>query len=112
MRRTEFIEALHGGFIEHYALDLHRNAVMLRVDVLDSGRLSSHEVTFEKVSHFAFDTDSRSDAGDRLQLTELWVDAGPEESATEEWALTISIFDLSHLRLRCSMILIDGEPVL
>lgn len=110
-RRSEVSEALQGGYIEQYTFDLQRNSIVLRVDVIDAGTLSRYEVVFAKVSRFEFATDSRSDAGNRLQVTELWVDTAPEGSATEEWTITISIFDMSHLRIRCTSILVDGETV-
>ena len=111
MQRHHLSDAVNGGYIENEVLDLRRGALSLRVEVLDNGRLTGYDIVFQKVSHLEFETDSRSDAGDRLQMTELWIDAGPEESPTEEWAITISIFDLTHIRLRCSSITVDRETV-
>ena len=107
MDRTKLNDVLNGGYIEEYELDMRRNRFSMRVDVLENGALSSYNVRFEKVSHFQFDTESLSEGGDRLQLTELWIDAPPEKSSSEEWEVTISIFDMSHIRLRCSVISVD-----
>lgn len=109
MNRTELGRALNGGYIEDYDVDMRQNLVSMRVDVLDNGVLSSHDLRFEKLSRFLFETESRSDAGDRLELTELWIERAPEASSSEEWDVTISIFDMSHVRLRCSVIVLDGE---
>jgi len=108
MDRTKLNDVLNGGYIEEYEFDMLRNRFNMRVDVLENGAPSSYNVRFEKVSHFQFDTESPSEGGDRLQLTELWIDAPPEKSSSEEWEVTISIFDMSHIRLRCSVISVDG----
>lgn len=111
MQRSDLPATVNGGYIEEYELDLRRELLVLRVDVLDGDRLSSYDLRFELLSHFEYDTESRrGDPEARLQLTELWLDP-PERSPTEEWGVTISIFDLSHLRLRCSSISVDGEPL-
>lgn len=111
MERTTLNDVLTGGSVEHYDLDMRRNRLSMIVDVLEDGNLSRHEVLFERVSRFTYETESKSDAGDRLELTELWVDAGPESSGSEEWEVIISIFDLSHMRIRCSSVSVDGESV-
>lgn len=109
MQRTDLPTAVNGGYIEEYELDLRRELLSLRVDVLNGDTLSSYDLRFELLSHFEYDTESRrGDSEARLQLTELWLDP-PEGSPTEEWGVTISIFDLSHIRLRCSVISVDGE---
>ncbi|MBA3259837.1 MAG: hypothetical protein H0T68_10295 [Gemmatimonadales bacterium] len=100
---------MNGGYIEEYELDIRRKLLAMRVDVLDGDTLSSYDLRFELLSHLAYNTESRSDPEARLQLTELWLDAVPENSPTEEWSITISIYDLSHIRLRCSMISVDGQ---
>lgn len=97
MERTELNGILTGGSIEQYDLDVRRNRLTMVIHVLENGKLSQHDVLFEKVSRFTYETESKSDAGERLEVTELWVDAGPESSATEEWDILISIFDLSHI---------------
>jgi hypothetical protein len=109
MQRADLAVRVNGGYIEAYELDLRRKLLALRVDVLDGDTLSNYDLHFELLSHFEYDTESRSDAEARLQLTELWLDAPPEGSPTEEWNVTISIFDMSHIRLRCSIISVDGE---
>lgn len=111
MKRADLAGTVSGGYIEDYELDLRNKVLMLRVDVLDGDALTSYDLRFQLVSHFEYDTESRSDKEARLQLTELWLDMTPEASRTEEWEVTISIFDLSHIRLRCSIITIDGEVV-
>ena len=103
---------LNGGYIEEYDLDLRRNRMSLSVSVYDEEeRAVRYEVAFESISRVCFETTSRREAGDRLQLTEIWVENGPESSGSEEWDILISIFDLSHLRVRCSGVSIDGETV-
>ncbi len=111
MQRTELNEVLAGGSVEQYDLDMQRNRLSMLIHVLDNGSLAQHDLLFEKVSCLNYETESKSDAGERLEITEVWVDAGPESSATEEWAIVISIFDYSHLRIRCSSVSVDGEPV-
>lgn len=109
MRRAAFPEALNGGYIEEYGFDMRQNIVTMRVDVLDNGMLSSYDVRFERVSHLLYETESTSvSADDRLQVTELYIDEAPEDSKTEEWQVTISMWDTSHLTIRCSSITVDG----
>src|SRR4051794_13142410 len=110
-RMTSLNKMLSGGYIEHYDLDMRRNRLTLKVDVLEHGSLSNYELVFDKISQFEFETESKSNAGDRLELTELWIDELPESSPTEEWQLTISIFDMTHLSVRCSSIAVDGDLV-
>src|SRR5580698_531845 len=97
MDRTTLPRSLNGGYIEAYEFDLHRNLFTMRVDVLDHGALSSYDVRFEKVSHLAVDSESRRDK-ERLELTEMWIDSTPEASSSEEWGITISMWDLTHIR--------------
>ena len=80
MNRDSLNHALAGGSIEHYNLDMHRNRLTMHVGVLENGVYSAHELQFEKVSRLEFETESKSDAGERLELTELWIDASPEGS--------------------------------
>lgn len=101
-------QLLNGGYIEEYEFDMRRNIVTMRVDVLDNEAFASHNLRFEKISHFAFDTESVGGDDDRLELTELWVDTAPETSEFEEWSVTISMWDMTHVRLQCSAINIDG----
>lgn len=110
MDRTTLPQSLNGGYIEEYEFDLHRNLFTVRVDVLDDDVLSSYDVRFEGVSHFAVDSESRHDK-ERLELTEMWIDSSPEASSSEEWSITISMYDLTHIRVRCAVIAIDGTPL-
>jgi hypothetical protein len=110
MDRTMLSRSLNGGYIEQYDFDMRRNLIAMRVDVLENGALSSYDIRFEQVSRFVFETESRSGgAEDRLELTELRIDAAPEASSSEEWEVTISMWDMTHLTLRCSAITIDGD---
>jgi hypothetical protein len=111
MNRTTVAQALNGGYIEEYNLDMRRNRFTMRVDVLENSALSRYALLFEKISRFEFRTDSKSDAGDRLQLTEMSIDLTPEQSSSEEWEVTMSMFDMSYLTLRCSLILVGGEAM-
>jgi hypothetical protein len=106
--RTTLPQSLNGGYIEDYNFDLHRDLFTMRVDVLEHGELSSYDVRFENVSHIAADSESRHHK-ERLELTEIWIDATPEASPSEEWGITISMWDLTHIRLRCSVITVDGH---
>jgi hypothetical protein len=110
MDRTVLPQSLNGGYIEHYEYDVHRNVFAMRVDVLDGGTLSSYDVRFEKLSHFAVDSESRGDK-ERLELTEMWIDSAPESSSSEEWSITISMWDITHIHIRCAVIVIDGAPL-
>jgi hypothetical protein len=111
VERNALIEALSGGYIEHYELDLRRKALVLRVEMLNGETLSSYEIRCELLSFFAYDTESRSDSDARLQLTELSINAAPGNSPSEEWDITISIFDMSHIQIRCSTIVVDGQTL-
>lgn len=62
MDRTMLAHSLNGGYIEEYEFDMRRNLVTIRVDVLEKGKLTSHDVRFEKTRHFAFDTESMGSA--------------------------------------------------
>jgi hypothetical protein len=109
MERAVLGRSLQGGYIEEYEFDMRRNSVSMRVDVLENDVLSRYDLEFHQVSYFSFETETRKgSAGDRLEITELWIDATPEASGSEEWELTISMWDLSHLRIRCSTIVVDG----
>lgn len=96
------------GYIEQHALDLRSKTFGLVVHVIVNGVLTIYDVAFEHVSHFMFD-DNQVGEWERIQLTELWVDAAPETSASEEWEVTISLWDLAHIRLRCMRVLVDGD---
>src|SRR5690349_9784400 len=100
MDRASLGQSLNGGYIEEYNFDMHKNAFSMRVDVLENGVLSSYSVRFEKVSRFTFETESIGE-GERLELTELWIDSAPETSSSEEWNVTISMWDMTHITLRC-----------
>ena len=82
----------------------------MTVDVVDGDHLSSYEIRFERVSQLKYDTEQSWRGEDyRLQVTELYLDAAPESSGSEEWQVTISIWDTAHLTIRCSTIIINGE---
>ena len=111
MDRTMLSKSLNGGYIEEYEFDMRRNLVTMRVDVLENGVLTSYEVRYERVSHFLFDTESSAGDDGRLELTELWIDTAPEASEFEEWSVTISMWDMTHIKLRCSAIIVDGSEL-
>lgn len=100
-------KSVAGGYIEQHTLNLTSKSFALVVHVIVNAVLKAYDLTFEHVSHFAFD-DNQVGEWERIQLTELWVDAAPETSATEEWEVTISLWDLAHIRLRCMRVLVDG----
>lgn len=109
MNRDSLSHALVGGSIEQYDFDIRRNRLTMRIGVLENGVLSVYAIEFEKVSRFEFETESKSDAGEHLELTEIWIEVAPEASRSEEWEVTVSVFDMTHLHVRCSTIWVDGE---
>lgn len=110
MERGMLSGSLNGGYIEQYNFDMRRNLLSMQVDVLENDVLSSYDVEFQQVSHFAFETETRTGTPeDRLELTELWIDAAPETSSSEEWTVTISMWDMTHVTIRCSTITVDGD---
>src|SRR5260370_75635 len=111
MNRSLLNDTLSGGYISRYDFDMGKNLFVLQVDVLENGVLSTHEVRFEKVSRFLFETESPFE-GDRLEVTEIWIDAAPEGSSSEEWSIIISIWDLTHLRVRCTSIDVNGDRLI
>ena len=109
MDRVAISSVLEGGYIESYGIDLRANVVTMQVDVLDKGCLSRYELQFDKVSHISYDTEQSWRGQDyRLQVTELSLVTAPETSGSEEWETTISFWDIAHLTIRCSSILVDG----
>lgn len=102
---------LNGGYIDDLNLDLKDNVLSLRVEVLETGRQSVYILQFERFSSIEIDTVSHSRSDSRLQLTELSVDEGPEESDSEEWTVTISLWDQTHFQIRCSEIRVDEASV-
>ena len=110
MERQAFISALKEGYIESHALDLGKKQLNLEVHVLESAALSVYDVEFRGISHLEFD-DQQVGEWERLQLTELWIDAAPESSGSEEWEVSFSLWDLAHVKLRCTTISIDNALV-
>lgn len=110
MDRATLPRLINEGYITRHALDLYRNVFAMRVDVLDNGVTSSYDIEFAKIAHFEMDSESRHDK-ERIELTELWIDAGPSASPAERWSVTISIWDLTHVRLRCGLIKVDGQAL-
>lgn len=110
MERTALNGLVEGGYIEAYSFDMRAALVTMRVDVLDGERLSTYVIRFERVSRLTYDTEQSWFGADyRLQLTELYVDEVPESSSSEEWQVTISMWDTARLTVRCSVILVDEE---
>jgi hypothetical protein len=110
MDRTALKQMLDGGYIEEYAFDMKANTFRMRVDVLDNDGLSSYDVRFEALSHFLFDSESRG-IKERLELTEIWVKETPEASDSEEWTVIISMWDMTHVTIRCTSIVVDDHPI-
>ena len=106
MDRHSLSRLLTAGYIEQHSLDLGKKRLALEVHVLEGSVLSVHEVVFDRLSHLQFD-DEQVAEWDRLELTELWIDSGPESSSTEEWEVSFSLWDLAHVNLRCGSIEID-----
>ena len=110
MDRTALKQMLDGGYIEDYAFDMKANTFTIRVEVRDNDGLSSYDVRFEVLSQFLFDSESRG-IKERLELTEIWIKETPEASSSEEWTVVISMWDMTHVTIRCTSILVDGDPV-
>jgi hypothetical protein len=107
---TRIGQLLDGGYIEKYDFDMRNDRLTLQIDVLDHGQLTSFDLQFAKVSLFVFDNESnRKD--DRLEFTEIYFEEIPSHSSTEEWKVTISLWDTTHLTIRCSAIELDNEAV-
>lgn len=109
MQRQALKDALAGGYIEAYELDLSRRAFNMRVDVLDDV-LVTYEIKFEKMSRFLLE-EELGGTWERVQLTDIWIEEEPEHSKTEEWQILISLWDLVHISIRCAAILVDGVPL-
>lgn len=103
-------QLLNGGYIEEYEFDIRNDRLSMRVDVLDDSELASYELRFEKVSSLLYDNESNRKE-DRLQFTEIGFKEIPSHSSTEEWRVIISVWDTTHITVRCSVIEIDGQPV-
>lgn len=111
MDRASLPRTLGGGYIEDYRLDLRQGSFAFRVDVLNEGVLASYEIACEHVSLFEYRDEELGAVGERLQLTELWIEKVPEESPTEEWELLLSLWDIAHIRIKCGGFLVDREPL-
>ena len=110
MEHTVVGKLLSGGYIEQHDFDMRNDRFNMRVDVLSNDILSSYDVRFEKVSYVAFENEStRKD--DRLQFTEIGFEETPGLSSSEEWTVIISMWDTTHLTIRCSAIEVNGEPL-
>jgi len=101
---------LSGGYIERHTFDLGAKAFTMNVSVLENAVLSMYAVTFVSVSHFAF-VDNQVGEWERLELTQMWIVASPAASGSEEWEVTLSLWDLAQVELRCAAISVDGESV-
>ena len=108
MDRSAFKTSLVGGYIEHYTINLTSKTVELEVHVLERGVLSRYDVLFAEVSYLAFE-DAKSNPWERIELSDLWIDYGPEQSRTEEWEVTLSLWDVAKLNIRAAILSIDGE---
>ena len=111
MDRTSLPRILGGGYIEDYRLDLRQASFVFRVGVLNQGTLASYDIECDRVSFFEYRDEELGAVGERLQLTEIWIEKAPEESLTEEWELLISLWDIAHIRIRCGGFLVDREPL-
>ena len=110
MNGDEMKAALEGGYISSVNLDMLQNSLQLMVEVLDHGGLSRYSLQFASMSTFSFETVSKV-GGERLQLTEMWIQETPSGSSTEEWSVLVSIFDTTHLRIKCTRIALDGVTI-
>lgn len=111
MDRTSLPRVLSGGYIEEHRLDVGEGIFAFRVEVLNDGVLSSYEVSCQHVSLLEYRDEQRGAIGERVQLTELWIENVPERSSSEEWELLLSLWDLAHVRIRCGSVVIDGVPL-
>lgn len=84
----------------------------MRVEVLDNDNLSAYDVLFEKLDYVQYTAEPSCTGEDRrLQVTEISLDSAPKHSPTEEWQVTINMWDNTYLMIRCSTIQVDGEPL-
>jgi len=109
--RASFPQALSGGYIEEYNFDVGEGCFDFRVEALNNGAPSSYAVSCRHVSLLEYRDDQLGAIGERLQLTELWIEDAPERSPSEEWQLLLSLWDLAHIRVRCGSVVIDGVPL-
>lgn len=110
MQRQGFREALAGGYFQSYELNLLEKAFLMQIHVLDQGVLSSYDVTFEGISRLLIEDETAS-SWERIELTDIWIESGPEGSSAEEWEILMSLWDVVHIRIRCASLLVDGEPL-
>ncbi|SRR6266540_3086472 len=110
MEPAELSHALSGGYVLRYALDLLAKTFSLGVEVLENGVLSHYEIVFRGVSHFALEDQSLG-GWERIELTEIMIDKLPQESSTEEWELSMNLWDIAELSVRCQSIEVDGAPI-
>ncbi len=110
MHRQELTEALSGGYVQTYSLDLLEKSFSMHIDVLDGETSSSYDLLFDTVRRFTLEDEALS-PWERLELTEIVIEHPPEESGTEEWEIWISFWDVAHLSLRCRSVLVDGRPL-
>ena len=112
MNRAALEAALEGGYIEQLNFDVFNNTLSLKIEVLDNGNLSIYDVLFERLGYVEYTAEPSWTGSDRrLQVTELNLESAPEHSSSEEWQVTINMWDNSYLTVRCSVIRIDGETL-
>lgn len=111
MDRSLLHPALYCGFIAGYSLDLLDKSFSLRVEVLRDEGLSLYDVRFATVSHWSF-TAERANPWERIEITDLEIEQGPEASPSEEWHLWFNFWDTAELRVRCGSVLIDDDRLI
>lgn len=111
MKREQLSESLNGSYIVKHDFDMWRNRLVLQIDALYGGILSHYDVQFWHISRLVFRSEEQHDQSGEFELTELWIEEVPEKSASGEWQVTISSYDVTHLEITCASILVNGEPL-
>jgi hypothetical protein len=110
MRREDLGPAIAGGYVTKYNLDLCEKSFEAEVEVLTNGAMSHHGLRFSGVS--AFDLrDDKANRWERIEVTDIRVDEGPEGSAREEWRVWINFWDAAELTIRCATIQVNGDAL-
>lgn len=100
---------LESGFIVESNLSLDDLSFSCTVEVMEHGSVTRYDLVFHHLTYFGLESEAgHREKGDRVELTQLWVEAAPEDSAREDWEIGISSYDLTILRLRSARITVDG----
>lgn len=111
MQRTVLPTAVAEGYITRYSLDMLDKIFSITVETLRAGVAAQYEIAFLGLTRFAL-TDNAHASWERLELTEVTIDHGPESSNDEEWEVRLNFWDVAELDIHCRTILVDGVALL